>query len=144
MLPLSPAQALARSIDGEAVCSYALITERALRWEVTHCCAAVCPKGLTLSNDTTTCIDMGVVEIGKKIYNDPTLKKGINQTEVRNIDVHASATCALSMATSFCEYVDVICEMADCVFTWGQTGIQKLGKQFVTIASDSFRSFLTK
>nr|QOL01185.1 putative extracellular protein CSOL_103 [Pseudococcomyxa simplex] len=42
----------------------------------------VCPKGLTLTNDTSTCIDMGIVDVGKKVYNDPTLKKGINQTQI--------------------------------------------------------------
>lgn len=47
---------------------------------------AVCPKGLTLTNDTSTCIDMGIVDVGKKVYNDPTLKKGINQTQVRSLN----------------------------------------------------------
>lgn len=44
--------------------------------------AAVCPKSLTLTEDKSTCIDMGIVNIGKKAYSDPTLQLGVNQTRV--------------------------------------------------------------
>ncbi len=46
--------------------------------------AAVCPKGLTLTNDTSTCIDMGIVDIGKKAYSDPNLNAALNLTRVRH------------------------------------------------------------
>ncbi|BDA48440.1 hypothetical protein COCOBI_12-1190 [Coccomyxa sp. Obi] len=81
-----------------SVCLYPFIVD-------TDGSKCVCPKGLTLSNDTTTCIDMGIVDIGKKALNDPLLNKGINQTE---------------------------------------TGIEKLQKQFLAVATNGIRSFLAK
>jgi hypothetical protein len=63
---------------------------------------AVCPKGLTLTNDTSTCIDMGIVDVGKKVYNDPTLKKGINQTQVRSLNLQQ-----ISPAKFYYRHIDV-------------------------------------
>lgn len=61
------------------------VRERLTCWltHLTHV-AAVCPKGLTLTNDTSTCIDMGIVDIGKKAYSDPNLNAALNLTRVRH------------------------------------------------------------
>jgi hypothetical protein len=43
---------------------------------------AVCAPGTTPSQDGSTCISNGVVTLGQKLYNDPQVQAGVQQTQV--------------------------------------------------------------
>lgn len=46
--------------------------------------SAVCKKGSSPSQDGSTCILDGVVNVGKKVYNDPQVQAGLQETQVRS------------------------------------------------------------
>ena len=43
----------------------------------------MCPEGQTLAQDGTTCINMGLVNVGKALYNNTAIQSGFYKATVR-------------------------------------------------------------
>lgn len=56
--------------------------------EGTPACCAVCPDGQQLAQDGTTCINMGLVNVGKFLYNNTAVQDGLYKATVRSAEPH--------------------------------------------------------